>query len=53
MTGPTQLRGTMARERQHREQRRNTWLNRIEWVAFFACLIGGAALVLLVANAHP
>ena len=36
-----------------REQRRQIWRNRMEWMAFGACLCGGAALILLFALASP
>jgi hypothetical protein len=36
-----------------REARRKVWLDRIEWIAFAACVLGGAALVWLFAVATP
>ena len=36
-----------------REQRRDLWLNRIEWAAFVACLVGGAAVLWLFVGATP
>jgi len=42
----------MAR-RKPREQRRMIWLNRMEWLAFVACLFGGAALLWLFVAVTP
>jgi hypothetical protein len=36
-----------------RQARRKLWLDRIEWIAFGACLFGGAALVWLFAIVTP
>jgi hypothetical protein len=42
----------MAR-RKPREQRRLIWLNRMEWIAFGACLCVGALLIWVFANSAP
>jgi hypothetical protein len=39
--------------RKPREERRMIWLNRIEWIAFAACLVGSAALIWLFAAIAP
>jgi hypothetical protein len=42
----------MAR-RKHREERRNILVNRLEWIAFAACIGGGAFLVWMFAVVTP
>jgi hypothetical protein len=42
----------MARQKP-REQRRMIWLNRMEWLAFVACLFVGAVLIWLFATVTP
>jgi hypothetical protein len=37
----------MARRRLPRETRRNMWRNRLEWMAFCGCLVGGVAAIWL------
>jgi hypothetical protein len=37
----------------HREERRKLLYNRLEWMAFLACLIGGALAVWVFAIASP
>jgi hypothetical protein len=37
----------------HREERRKILINRLEWMAFVACLIGGAAALWVFAVATP
>jgi hypothetical protein len=37
----------------HREERRKLWINRIEWAAFVACLLGGGIAVWLFVVVTP